>query len=121
MVTPSDEASALAGVNAGRGIFPFCTQHCSVFSESQFFSPLYFALLGSCAVHRGEGGLGGEWNWPGLYSRVFPGTGSPNPSPPVQVPLLLGAPANNRFLPALLLLPPWKLGQGRWGRAAPAL
>ena len=43
--------------------FPFSrTQHCSLFSESWFFSPLYFALLGSCAVHRGEGGLGGEWN-----------------------------------------------------------
>lgn len=83
--------------------------HTALFSVSAswFFSPFNFALLGLCAVHRGEGGQGGELNRPGLCSRVAPETGSPNPSPPVQVPLLLGAPAGTHFLPARFLLPAW--------------
>ena len=34
-------------------------------------------------------------------------TGSLNPSPPVQAPSLLGAPASTHFLPAFFLLPAW--------------
>lgn len=115
-------------MNVGWWIFPSPAH--SVVQCSQnlgFFSPLYFALLGSRTVHRREGGPADERNWPGLFSRVAPKTGSLNPCPPVQDPLLPGAPAGTHFFPALFLLPAWSApswpgppGTGQVGQGCPS-
>ena len=122
------EASVPPGVNVGWWIVPSPAHSTVQCFSILVFLPFNFALLGSCAVHRGEGGQGGEWNRPGLCSRVAPKTGSPNPSPPVQVPLLPGAPAGTHFLPALFLLPAWSAlswpgppGTGQVGQGCPSL